>query len=180
MDLRVKKTTKSIKDAFFELRRKKIIEKISVKELSELAMINKATFYLHYRDIYDLSDRLKSELVDSIIHEVNIINPITSKANFKLFMETLSRVVISRMDEINVLFSGFNNNLFVNHLEKSLKTFLFSNYPSFRNNIENNLLISFIIQGMYHTFVRNASINRDTLIEKTIDMTLYILEGYDF
>ena len=45
MDLRVKKTTKSIKDAFYELRKKKEVGKISVKELSEVAMINKATFY---------------------------------------------------------------------------------------------------------------------------------------
>lgn len=180
MDLRVKKTTKSIKDAFFELRRKKNIEKISVKELSELAMINKATFYLHYRDIYELSDKLENELINSIIGEVMIINPTTSKANFKLFIETLSRVIISRTDEIKILFSGFNNNRFVTHLEKGVKNYLFSNFPSFRNNIENNLLITFIIQGTFHTFIRNASINRETLIEKTTDMTLALLEEYNF
>ena len=44
MDLRVKKTRKSIVDAFIELRQIKPLEKITVKELASKAMINKATF----------------------------------------------------------------------------------------------------------------------------------------
>ena len=46
MDLRVKKTRRSIINAFLMLRANKPLEKITVKELAELAMINKATFYL--------------------------------------------------------------------------------------------------------------------------------------
>ena len=56
MDLRIERTRKCIKDAFIELRKSKPIEKITVKELAALASINKATFYSHYNDIYDLSD----------------------------------------------------------------------------------------------------------------------------
>ena len=63
MDLRVKKTRKSIVDAFIELRQIKPLEKITVKELASKAMINKETFYLNYQDIYDLEDSLESELI---------------------------------------------------------------------------------------------------------------------
>ena len=55
MDLRIQKTRNSIINAFLELRSRKPIEKITVTELAELAVINKATFYKHYKDIYDLS-----------------------------------------------------------------------------------------------------------------------------
>ena len=55
MDLRTERTKRSIINAFLELRSQKPLEKITVKELSELAFINKATFYTHYQDIYDLS-----------------------------------------------------------------------------------------------------------------------------
>ena len=55
MDLRTEKTKRSIINSFLELRSRKPLEKITVKELSEKAEINKATFYLHYHDIYDLS-----------------------------------------------------------------------------------------------------------------------------
>ena len=47
MDIRIRKTEQAIKNAFIELRSKKSLEKITVKELCELAMINKSTFYSH-------------------------------------------------------------------------------------------------------------------------------------
>ena len=55
MDLRVQRTRMNIRDAFIELRSRKPSEKITVKELAEAAFINKATFYQHYSDLYDLS-----------------------------------------------------------------------------------------------------------------------------
>ena len=62
MDLRIQKTKKSIINSFLTLRSKKPLERITVKELSNAAQINKATFYLHYKDIYDLSEALENEL----------------------------------------------------------------------------------------------------------------------
>ena len=44
MDVRIVKTKNSIINAFLELRSQKNIEKITVKELCEKAMINKSTF----------------------------------------------------------------------------------------------------------------------------------------
>ena len=58
MDLRIEKTERGIKNAFIELRSRKPLEKITVKELCESARINKSTFYAHYKDIYDLSDAM--------------------------------------------------------------------------------------------------------------------------
>ena len=62
MDLRIEKTERGIKNAFIELRSRKPLEKITVKELCESARINKSTFYAHYKDIYDLSDAMEEEV----------------------------------------------------------------------------------------------------------------------
>lgn len=70
MDLRVKRTRINITNAFIELRSRKPIEKITIKELSELAFINKATFYQHYKDIYDLSETLETELINNIVRSI--------------------------------------------------------------------------------------------------------------
>ena len=67
MDLRIEKTKKAIRNAFIELRTKKPLEKITVKELCALACINKSTFYSHYEDIYALSEAMEQETVASII-----------------------------------------------------------------------------------------------------------------
>ncbi|WP_054742853.1 TetR/AcrR family transcriptional regulator [Cellulosilyticum ruminicola] len=93
MDLRVKKTRKSIFDAFIALRAKKPLEKITVKELADEAMINKATFYLHFNDIYHLSDEIENELIHSKIEKISQLNDTLSspyditKAFFDVFSE---------------------------------------------------------------------------------------------
>jgi AcrR family transcriptional regulator len=52
------RTRKLITQAFFTLLRKKKFEKISIQEIADAAMINRATFYAHYADKQDLYDRL--------------------------------------------------------------------------------------------------------------------------
>ena len=71
MDLRIEKTKKAIRNAFIELRTKKPLEKITVKELCALACINKSTFYSHYEDIYALSEAMEQETVASIISGID-------------------------------------------------------------------------------------------------------------
>ena len=53
MDRRVKYTKKVIKDTFLSLLEKKDISSISVKELCDIADVNRGTFYRYYEDIYD-------------------------------------------------------------------------------------------------------------------------------
>ena len=69
MDLRVEKTRRSIINGFLELRARKPLEKIRVRELCEKAQINKSTFYDHYRDVYDLAEQLEDEAIRSYLVE---------------------------------------------------------------------------------------------------------------
>ena len=89
MDLREKKTLRNIKNAFFELRKLKNIERIKIKEICEKAEISKATFYLHYSDIYDLSETLQKEVITSILD--SIPNPEKIYSNYVEFMYCLQR-----------------------------------------------------------------------------------------
>ena len=70
MDIRIQKTEKAIKNAFMELRSKKPLEKITVKELCSLACINKSTFYAHYEDLYALSETMETETMVSVLKSI--------------------------------------------------------------------------------------------------------------
>ena len=70
MDKRIIKSKENIKNAFIELRTKKELRKITVKELCEKANINKSTFYAHYEDIFQLSDQIESDVVKQIIDSI--------------------------------------------------------------------------------------------------------------
>ena len=57
-DLRIKRTQRAIKDAFYSLVEEKGFEHITVKDITERAMISRNTFYLHYEDKYDLLNKI--------------------------------------------------------------------------------------------------------------------------
>ena len=94
MDIRIHKTRTSIYNAFFTLREKKELEKITIKELTELAKISKQTFYLHYKDIYDLSEQIEkkliNELMESLTYKSDILVHIKETSNSLFIMSILN------------------------------------------------------------------------------------------
>lgn len=66
-DLRVRKTEKAIRSAFCQLLKEKAANKITIRELTERAEINKSTFYAHYDTIQDLIAALEQESIQYIL-----------------------------------------------------------------------------------------------------------------
>lgn len=65
-DRRVKYTIMVIKESFIRLLKEKSISKISIKEICEGADVNRATFYAHYSDQYDLLHQIENDLIDDV------------------------------------------------------------------------------------------------------------------
>jgi AcrR family transcriptional regulator len=65
-------------DSFIELSSKKEFKDITIKDITTEAMINRATFYYHFEDIYDLLEKVLSEVLlinlDWNIIETNELN----------------------------------------------------------------------------------------------------------
>lgn len=150
MDLRTERTKRSIANAFLELRKQKPIEKITVKELAELAYINKATFYTHYRDIYDLSDQLEDEFMDSIIHEIP--HPESIITDPALATRELADMLLEKNDITNILFSGSRQNLLSEKIYAALIKYISSNYPYEERSLQSSIVLSIIIQGCFHAY----------------------------
>ena len=92
MDRRVKRTKKILYEALLTLMQNKAINKITVKELTELADINRKTFYLHYTDIFDMIDQIK----ENILLEFNDIiskHKFTSETKEDLYL-LLNEIII--------------------------------------------------------------------------------------
>ncbi|MCM3626634.1 TetR/AcrR family transcriptional regulator C-terminal domain-containing protein [Paenibacillus glycanilyticus] len=65
-DPRVLRTRQLLRDAFVELLEEMDIEKISVNKLAERATINRVTFYLHYKDIPDMLEKMADDMISDI------------------------------------------------------------------------------------------------------------------
>ena len=68
-DLRVVKTEAAIHRVFKEMICEMDYEKITVKELTTRAMIDRKTFYLHYETIDDLLREFQNEIVESFVSQ---------------------------------------------------------------------------------------------------------------
>ena len=62
-DQRTRLTQYLIRKSLTELLREKPIQSISIKELCEVAGINRGTFYSHYEDIYQLLRKIEEEML---------------------------------------------------------------------------------------------------------------------
>lgn len=63
-DRRVRRTKKVLRQALIHLLLEKDIKDISIIELTDRADVNRGTFYLHYRDIYDIYEQIESEMLE--------------------------------------------------------------------------------------------------------------------
>lgn len=119
MDLRVTKTQRAIRAAFLELREKKTLEKITVKELCQRAEIHKSTFYDHYADVYALSDALETQVVESVLQELT--HPEYLFEQPELFTRDLFAAYRSQGALIHLLFSGSRSGNLVAKIERAVK-----------------------------------------------------------
>ena len=65
-DRRVRRTKKLLTAALTQLMQEKQISEITVRELTELADMNRGTFYLYYKDIYDMLEKIEDSMFEAL------------------------------------------------------------------------------------------------------------------
>ena len=113
LDIRIEKTERAIKQAFMELRAQKPLEKIKVKELCDLACINKSTFYAHYQDIYALANAMEDEMVEVVVESLPQLTARDVSERTEWLTREMFRAFTRNQTEIGILFSGSRQGLFI-------------------------------------------------------------------
>ena len=117
MDLRIKKTKRAIRNAFYELIKEKPLEKITVREIAERAEINKTTFYAHYETVYDLVDQLEQEAVAEVISQLDTAQSLLSSP--RAFVKEIY-TLLSKNQLCTELFSAPAMTQFTAHLRNAI------------------------------------------------------------
>ncbi|MDY3617864.1 TetR/AcrR family transcriptional regulator [Agathobaculum sp.] len=63
---RVQYTRDALRCALLELLLEKPVKHITVTDVCARAGINRSTFYLHYKDVYDLLEQMENDLIDEM------------------------------------------------------------------------------------------------------------------
>jgi AcrR family transcriptional regulator len=151
-DRRVRRTKKMLTQALTQLMQEKQIKEITVKELTDLADMNRGTFYLYYRDVYDMLEKLEDsmfEALDSIaaLHETDAARQETKPILLDVF-----RFVEENQEIVRVLLSPHGDMKFLHRLydvirEKCLTGFPYAAVADPKNEADFDYRFSFVIYG---------------------------------
>ena len=116
-DRRVRKTRKQLKDCLIQLLKEKKVQDITVRELTEMADLNRGTFYLHYKDVFDLLEKTEAELFEEFNSLVLSHDAQDLKQRPSLIFHEIFSLVYENADLVEILM-GENGDLnFINRLK---------------------------------------------------------------
>lgn len=149
-DRRVRKTKKQLRLGLTKLMQEKSINEITVRELADEVDINRGTFYIHYKDVYDMVDQIEKEIFEefSEIITENFSKPIEKKP-FP-FLKAIFNFLAENSD-LCTAFLGKNGDMaFVEQLKGVVKTRFMNHWlSSFKHDNPHKLeyLYSYIVSG---------------------------------
>lgn len=181
-DRRVLRTKKNIRQAFLHLLSEKSLSQITVKELSDLADINRKTFYMYYSNIEDIFAELEDELVLKLVHVFE--KELFQKEMFDSysFFENLNRTIQEDIDLYRIL----NHSDLLPHLIQRAKNALIEvffrkyNISADSDNERYILYAEYAASGilsMYTKwFSRDFHMSLEELTRTAAEITLYGLQ----
>lgn len=147
-DRRIKRTKQKLREALADLIEEKGFDAIKIHDLTEKADINRGTFYLHYKDKYDLLEQNENEIIEEIlkIHEEAKKHKKESPSNTQALIMTPDPAFIKLFEYIQqnekfmkVLFGKNSNPSFQEKLKKLLRENMLKSFIS--RQLEKKMLI---------------------------------------
>ena len=71
IDRRIRKTRRLLRECLTALLKEKKVQDITVREIADMADINRGTFYLHYKDVFDLMEQIENGLLKELEDMLN-------------------------------------------------------------------------------------------------------------
>lgn len=126
------KTEKAIKDSLIALyKEKKDINKITVKELCEVANISRSTFYLHYSDLISIFESVGDKFVESL--KVMIVELAKSaKFDFPPYIKKIFKMINESNELIRIGLSSEYPLIYIENIKDQLESVI-KNSPVFTN-----------------------------------------------
>ena len=90
-DARKRYTQMVLKQSLLKLLKEKPVNKITVKEVCELAQLNRATFYAHYSDCFALLESIENELIDAFGQSLRYVNSFDVTALIEAIYDMIDR-----------------------------------------------------------------------------------------
>ena len=156
-DRRVKRTKKALREALLSLLEKKPINEISVTELTNLADVNRATFYFYYTDLLDMLQQIQNETYQDFQYVIGESPAsIATIEGFTEYAESLLTYCKEHEALVKFIIKNDTNNqlykkiqmLMLNNIPNSKETFDVNNPARYSTNFFLNAMVGIMIDWM--------------------------------
>ena len=175
-DLRILRTRKSIQDAFLSLLQEKEFSKITVRDITDRAFINRNTFYLHYSDKENL---LKSLCTVRLDHLKKLIKQ-PQKSVHEEALRTLILKILEEISHNQVFYQTMINDettSFSNQLKTEIVAQMLENMQAHNPNFQALFCIEYAVTGFIGV-IRFSLNHPNTLsVNETAELVFRLLFG---
>ena len=105
-DLRYSRTDRLLQEAFLELLKVKSVDRITIRDLTERAGINRCTFYHHYQDIYDLLEQIEDGVMEHVLEMMRGFHPNREEDVSRRYFECFCQYIYENRTVYCVLTNG--------------------------------------------------------------------------
>lgn len=167
VDRRVKKTKKSIRNAFAELLTIKDINEITIKDIADVADINRKTFYNYYSGVYEVVGEIENEIVAALSAVIGEIDIQRDMGNTYPIFEKLTAIINNDLEFYSHLMKIENNTSLLPKITAALKEKMrmsFSQQWPIDDDVL-DIMTEFIFSGMLSVYRSWFNSSRERSIE---------------
>lgn len=176
MDRRVIRTKKAIRNAFAQLLSVKELDDITVKDIAELADINRKTFYSYYSGVHMILEETENEIVEDFEAAIRDLPPEKLVREPYLLFSRLSAIINADMDFYEPLMKVNRSSSLIAKVSEMLKQKVRESYAAFSRVGEEtfNIMVDFTFSGLFSVYQSWFNSERRQSIEE-ISRTLSTL-----
>ncbi|MGB5824691.1 MAG: TetR/AcrR family transcriptional regulator [Proteocatella sp.] len=139
MDRRIRKTRNNLKLSLSELMCEKDFKDITVKDIADRADINRGTFYLHYKDTYDLLEKIENGILMEFQDMIDTYRPPTPVTTLLPILEPIADYILDNQEVCRSMFRNKSNMNFIHKFRKLISengaSFIKEKFPSYNKEI---------------------------------------------
>ena len=158
LDRRQIRTKRRIREALMALVMEKPVEKITIKELAELADIDRKTFYLHYGSIGEVLTEMQRELLEKLENVISGYDLFQPDFDALALFRDINGIILESSDFYRRMFIMDRYSFFFDKLKETLKSFLLDKYASQLestsiSSIKLDLYLEYVAMGVMAVYV---------------------------
>ena len=158
----VLRTQNLLKNGLTDLMKQKTLQKITVKELTDYVNLNRGTFYLHYKDIFDLMDQIENAMLQDFVTINQTHKVLDMNGHPYPLLRDLFTFLKENAEFTRILIIDNRDQNFVDKIKDILKQrcmtdwhYLFSDYSEQKSELYSSYVIYGCI-GMIDNWLKNG------------------------